>query len=185
MQSSGNVAPRATRNYAQNAAAPYHSKSVSVDLPAPSTKFTVHNRVLCIMAGRVKSPMAASEHVISQNLDLADWPVWRKLIDRLGSRRDRPPFGFIAGKRSVRFRFPEAANHQLSADDPQQPFRFSRATSAMQRLRTVGRIYWRSAAGHQRSVDSLLLCGDWFRALLRSSHWGTFTKTGSRVRKDN
>ncbi len=50
MQSSGNMAPRAIRNYAQNAAAPYHSKSVSVDLPAPSTKFTVHNRVLCIMA---------------------------------------------------------------------------------------------------------------------------------------
>lgn len=29
--------------------------------------------------------MAASEHFSSQNLDLADWPVWRKLIDRLGS----------------------------------------------------------------------------------------------------
>jgi len=26
----------------------------------------------------------------------------------LGSRRDRPPFEFIAGKRSVKFRFPEA-----------------------------------------------------------------------------
>ena len=33
MQSSGNMAQRATRNYAQNAAAPYHSKSVSVGLP--------------------------------------------------------------------------------------------------------------------------------------------------------
>jgi hypothetical protein len=29
--------------------------------------------------------MAASEHFSSQNLDLADWPVFRKLIDRLGS----------------------------------------------------------------------------------------------------
>jgi len=29
--------------------------------------------------------MAASEYLSSQNLDLADWPVWRKLIDRLGS----------------------------------------------------------------------------------------------------
>jgi len=26
--------------------------------------------------------MAASEHFSSQNLDLADWPVFRKLIDR-------------------------------------------------------------------------------------------------------
>jgi hypothetical protein len=39
-----------------------------------------------VVAGRVKSPRAASEHFSSQNLDLADWPVWRKLIDRLGSR---------------------------------------------------------------------------------------------------
>lgn len=38
-----------------------------------------------LLAGRVKSPRAASEHFSSQNLDLADWPVWRKLIDRLGS----------------------------------------------------------------------------------------------------
>jgi hypothetical protein len=38
-----------------------------------------------LLAGRVKSPMAASEHFSSQNLGLADWPVWRKLIDRLGS----------------------------------------------------------------------------------------------------
>jgi hypothetical protein len=30
--------------------------------------------------------MAALEHFSSQNLDLADWPVWRKLIDRLGSK---------------------------------------------------------------------------------------------------
>jgi hypothetical protein len=29
--------------------------------------------------------MAASEHFNSQNLDLADWPVWRELIVRLGS----------------------------------------------------------------------------------------------------
>jgi hypothetical protein len=28
-----------------------------------------------LMAGRVKSPMAASEHFSSQNLDLAGWPV--------------------------------------------------------------------------------------------------------------
>ena len=30
--------------------------------------------------------MAASEYFSSQNLDLADWPVWRKLIDRVGSQ---------------------------------------------------------------------------------------------------
>jgi hypothetical protein len=29
--------------------------------------------------------MAASEHSSSQNLDLADWPVWRNLIGRSGS----------------------------------------------------------------------------------------------------
>jgi len=50
---------------------------------------TSHEKFRCnchgrLMAGRVKSPMAASEHFSSQNLDLADWPVWRKLIDRLG-----------------------------------------------------------------------------------------------------
>jgi hypothetical protein len=28
-----------------------------------------------------------------------------------GSGRDHPPFGFIAGKRSVKFRFPEADIH--------------------------------------------------------------------------
>ena len=28
-----------------------------------------------------------------------------------GSRHDRPPFEFIAGKRSVKFRFPEADIH--------------------------------------------------------------------------
>ena len=53
--------------------------------------------------------MAASEHSSSQNLDLADWPVWRKLIDRLGSGRDEPPFGFIAAKLPLKFRFLEAA----------------------------------------------------------------------------
>jgi hypothetical protein len=30
----------------------------------------------------LRSPMAASEHSSSQNLDLADWPVWRNLIGR-------------------------------------------------------------------------------------------------------
>jgi len=29
---------------------------------------------------------------------------------RTGHRRDRPLFGFIAGKRSVKFRFPKAAS---------------------------------------------------------------------------
>ena len=32
---------------------------------------------------------------------------------RSGSRRDRPPFGFIAGKRSVKFRFPEVIPHRV------------------------------------------------------------------------
>ena len=36
------------------------------------------------MAGRVRSPTTASENSGSQSLALADWPVWRKLIDRLG-----------------------------------------------------------------------------------------------------
>jgi len=37
------------------------------------------------LAGRLRSPRAASEQSSSQNLDLADWPVWRKLTDGLGS----------------------------------------------------------------------------------------------------
>ena len=37
------------------------------------------------MAGRVKSPMAASEHSSSQNLDFADWPVSRNGTGRIGS----------------------------------------------------------------------------------------------------
>jgi len=37
------------------------------------------------MAGRLRSQRAASEQSSSQNLDLADWPVWRKLTDGLGS----------------------------------------------------------------------------------------------------
>jgi len=56
-----------------------------------------------VVAGRVKSPMAASEHSGSQNPDLADWPVWRKLIDRSGSNTDRclPPDGISCLVRST------------------------------------------------------------------------------------
>ena len=53
--------------------------------------------------------MAASEHLGWQNLDLADWPVWRKLIDRRGSGRELPLSEFIALKQPFEFRFPEAA----------------------------------------------------------------------------
>ena len=53
--------------------------------------------------------MAASEHSRSLKLGLAEWPLSGNRYFRKGSRRDRPPFGFIAGKRSVKFRFPEAA----------------------------------------------------------------------------
>jgi hypothetical protein len=38
-----------------------------------------------VLAGRVKSPMAASEHSSSQNLDLADWPVSRNVTGGFGS----------------------------------------------------------------------------------------------------
>ncbi len=55
--------------------------------------------------------MAASEHSSSQNLDLADWPVWRALTDRLGSGRELPLSKFIAVKLPLEFRFPEADLH--------------------------------------------------------------------------
>ena len=60
------------------------------------------------MVGRL-TPEAASYISIPQKLGLAERQLWRKLIDRLGSRRDRPPFGFIAGKQSVKFQFLKAA----------------------------------------------------------------------------
>jgi hypothetical protein len=44
-----------------------------------------------VVAGRVKSPMAASGHSSSQNLDLADWPVWRNVTGGNGSKRDLNP----------------------------------------------------------------------------------------------
>ena len=56
MQSSGDIAPPANRNYAQNVAAPYRSKSEWVRLPALSTKFPVHNWALRIMAAMNSFP---------------------------------------------------------------------------------------------------------------------------------
>ena len=60
---------------------------LAINLIAENPPFdsTWHEKFRCnrhglLMAGRVKSPRAASEHFSSQNLDLADWPVWRKLI---------------------------------------------------------------------------------------------------------
>ena len=42
---------------------------------------------LCpIMAGWVRSPTAGSEISIAQKLRLAERRLWRKLIDRLGSK---------------------------------------------------------------------------------------------------
>jgi hypothetical protein len=52
--------------------------------------FQNHDRRL--MAGRVKSPMAASEHSSSQNLDLADWPVSRNVTGGFGSEAEHQGF---------------------------------------------------------------------------------------------
>jgi len=55
--------------------------------------------------------MAASEHFSSQNLDFADWPVWRKLIDRLGSGVRVRKFGKLTlGSKPRR----EAANRRIA-----------------------------------------------------------------------
>ena len=59
-----------------------------------------------VVAGWMRSPTAASENSSSQNLGLADWQLSGNRYFRKGSRRDRPLFGFVAGKRSVKFRFP-------------------------------------------------------------------------------
>lgn len=56
--------------------------------------------------------MAASEHLGWQNLDLADWPVWRKLIDRRGSsaRGDQWP---LTGSETS----PTAFRQRISRED--------------------------------------------------------------------
>ena len=64
-----------------------------------------------LMVGWVRSPTAGSEHPSLQNLGLGDWLLSGNCYGRFGSRRDRRTFGFIAGKRSVKFRFPEADIH--------------------------------------------------------------------------
>jgi len=46
-----------------------------------------------------------------RNMSGTGHPKLVKFNDRNGSRRDRRTFGFIAGKRSVKFRFPEADIH--------------------------------------------------------------------------
>jgi hypothetical protein len=43
-------------------------------------------------------------------LDLAERPVWRSPTGCKGSPGGRPLFRFIAGKRSMKFRFPKAAS---------------------------------------------------------------------------
>ena len=82
---------------------------LAINLIAENQPFdsTWHENFRCnrhgqVMADWVSSPMAASEQSSSQNLDLADWPVWRKLIDRSGSNTDRclPPDGISCLVRS-------------------------------------------------------------------------------------
>jgi len=53
--------------------------------------------------------MAGSEQSSSLNLDLADWPVWRKLIDRLGSQSLRRFASDIARQEGRR---PELLRHR-------------------------------------------------------------------------
>ena len=53
--------------------------------------------------------MAASEQSSSQNLVLTDRPLSGIPYGRFGSGRACPPFKSTFGKRSLKFRFPEAA----------------------------------------------------------------------------
>jgi len=62
-------------------------------------------RLCPYLAGWVRSPTAGSEHPSSQNLGLGDWLLSGNCYGRFGSLRDRPLVEFVAGKRSVKFRF--------------------------------------------------------------------------------
>jgi len=62
-----------------------------------------------LLAGRVRSATSAVEHSTSRSLGLADRRLCGKQTGRIGSRRDRHLFEFIAGRRSVTFRHLEAA----------------------------------------------------------------------------
>jgi hypothetical protein len=61
-----------------------------------------------VLADWVRSPMAVLWPFSSQNLDLADWPVWRNATGSYGSPGDRPLFRFITGK-LIQFRYLKAA----------------------------------------------------------------------------
>lgn len=62
-----------------------------------------------LLADRVRLPMAALWHSSSKNLDLADWPLSASRYGSFGSGHAGRLFKFAARKRSLKFRFPEAA----------------------------------------------------------------------------
>jgi hypothetical protein len=55
------------------------------------------------LAGRVRSPTAASEHSNSQNLDLADWPLSGNRYGRFGHAALSGVFKFEAGLQPLNF----------------------------------------------------------------------------------
>jgi hypothetical protein len=68
-----------------------------------------------------KLPTTASEHSSSLSPGLLQRRLRRKPTDRNGHPRDRPLFGFIAEKRSLTFRFPEAAVDRTSCEIESTP----------------------------------------------------------------
>jgi len=84
------------------------------------------------LADWVTSPTAASWHSSSQRPGWADRPLWRRLSDRNGSGHAGPLFKFAAGKRSLQFRFPEAAIRHRVLATPSGQNDFPKAASQPQ-----------------------------------------------------
>jgi hypothetical protein len=63
-----------------------------------------------LLAGSTSYPTSGLWKRTSEIRHLTLRPLWSNPWGGYGSRRDRRPFGFIAGKRSVRFRFPKTAS---------------------------------------------------------------------------
>ncbi len=85
-------------------------------------------------------PEFTNDRIVEAKLEkswLRVGPLWTNPTGGSGSRRDRPPFGFIAGKRSVKFRFPEAAIHHRVLTTPSGSCRPDKADAQRRVDRTL------------------------------------------------